>query len=567
MYKWDLIVIGGGITGAGIFREAARIGMRVLMVEQRDFAWGTSSRSSKMVHGGLRYLKQGDLKLTMLSVHERDRLLEEAPGLIDPMGFLLVTYQGESPGRWTYDVGLSIYDLLALRWSHCYYSAEDFAMLAPHVSKEGLKGGFRYGDAKTDDARLVFRLVQEAEADGGVARSYTKVVGLLTGDDGLVHGVALRNPDGSVTEEWASVVVNATGAWADSVRAKVGGGPRLRPLRGSHLVFPSWRFPTAQAVSFLHPLDGRPVFAFPWEGVTLVGTTDIDHREPLDREPRISPDEVAYLMAAVEWRFPSLGLGLQDVISTYSGVRPVVGTGKADPSKEPREHVIWEENGLLTVTGGKLTTFRRIALDALRRMRHRIPEIPSLDDSVPALDPVDPDLLDGVALDESKRKRLLGRFGAKAPDAVSVARHGELERIPGTETLWVELRWAARAEQVRHLDDLLLRRTRVGLQLPHGAVELLPRVREICRDELGWDDGRWGQEEAAYRRLWSEHYSLPPAESVPDWREMLQEAGERRAVLAVRKRRRRRIALLAASAAAALTWLLRHFRPGKRSPG
>jgi glycerol-3-phosphate dehydrogenase len=530
--------------------------MRVLLVEQRDFAWGTSSRSSKMVHGGLRYLKQGDLKLTMLSVHERDRLLEEAPGLIDPMGFLLVTYEGESPGKWTYDVGLSIYDLLALRWGHRYYSAEDFAMLAPHVSKDGLKGGFRYGDARTDDARLVFRLVQEAEVDGGVARSYTKVVGLLTGEDGLVHGVALQGPDGNVVEERGRVVVNATGAWADGLRARVGGKPRLRPLRGSHLIFPSWRFPVAQAVSFLHPIDGRPVFAFPWEGVTLVGTTDVDHREPLDREPRISPEEVAYLMAAVEWRFPSLGLGLQDVISTYSGVRPVVGTGKSDPSKESREHVIWEEDGLMTVTGGKLTTFRRIALDALRRMRRRIPEMPALDDSVPALDPVDTGLLDGVPLDDAARRRLLGRYGARAREVLAAARSDELERVPGMETLWTELRWAARSERVRHLDDLLLRRTRVGLLLPRGAAELLPRVRELCRDELGWDDERWSQEESAYRRLWAGHYSLPPAEAVPDWREMLRRAESRRQVAVSRKRHRKRLAAVFAVVGAALAWLL-----------
>ena len=564
-YRWDLIIIGGGITGAGIFREAARIGMRVLLVEQQDFAWGTSSRSSKMVHGGLRYLKEGDLKLTMLSVHERDKLLAEAPGLIDPMGFLLVTYEGESPGRWTYDVGLSIYDLLALRWGHRYYSAEDFAMLAPHVSKDGLKGGFRYGDAKTDDARLVLRLIQEAEEDGGVARSYAKVVGLRSGTDGLVHGVAIQHPeDGDVSEEWARMVVNATGAWADGLRERVGGKPRLRPLRGSHLIFPSWRFPVAQAVSFLHPLDGRPVFAFPWEGITLVGTTDIDHRESLDREPRISPEETAYLMAAVEWRFSSLGLGLDDVISTYSGVRPVVNTGKEDPSKEPRDHVIWEEDGLLTVTGGKLTTFRRIALDALRKMRHRLPEIPSLDDSIPALNSVDPAILDGTSLDESGRRRFLGRYGAKAPDVVALARSGELERISGTDTFWAELRWAARAESIVHLDDLLLRRTRIGLLLPNGAEELFPRVREICLAELGWDEARWRREEASYRHLWNECCSPPPGESVPDWKGMLRRASEHRIISLAKRRRRRRLAALFAFLGATLAWLLKRNRPGKR---
>jgi glycerol-3-phosphate dehydrogenase len=168
---WDVIVVGGGITGAGILREATRLGLRALLVEKRDFGWGTSSRSSKLVHGGLRYLKERKVRLTRASVHERERLLDEGPGLIDPLGFLLATYEGDRPGRWTYSAGLSIYDLLALQWSHRRYSPEDFQMLAPHISQPGLKGGFRYGDAQTDDARLVLRLIREAVADGALTMS------------------------------------------------------------------------------------------------------------------------------------------------------------------------------------------------------------------------------------------------------------------------------------------------------------------------------------------------------------------------------------------------------------
>ncbi|MCL6431986.1 MAG: FAD-dependent oxidoreductase, partial [Anaerolineae bacterium] len=227
---WDLIIIGGGVTGAGILREAARSGVRALLVEQRDFAWGTSSRSSKLVHGGLRYLKEGKLRLTRNAVRERERLLEEAPGLIDPLGFLLATYKGDRPGRWTYKVGLSIYDLLALRWTHRYYSAADFEMLAPHLAPEGLRGGFRYGDAQTDDARLVLRLIQEAVADGGVAINYVAVCGLLQ-EKGRVAGVRLREEgSGREAEARARVVVNATGAWADRLRREVGAPARMRPL-------------------------------------------------------------------------------------------------------------------------------------------------------------------------------------------------------------------------------------------------------------------------------------------------------------------------------------------------
>jgi glycerol-3-phosphate dehydrogenase len=171
---WDLIIIGGGITGAGILREAVRLNLRALLVEQRDFAWGTSSRSSKLVHGGFRYLKEGRIFLTRASVQERERLLEEGPGLIDPLGFLLTVYEGDSPGRWTFEAGLSIYDLLALHWGHRYYSSEDFQMLAPHIAQKGLEGGFRYGDAQTDDARLVLRVIREAVKHGGMALNYVK---------------------------------------------------------------------------------------------------------------------------------------------------------------------------------------------------------------------------------------------------------------------------------------------------------------------------------------------------------------------------------------------------------
>jgi glycerol-3-phosphate dehydrogenase len=546
--EWDVIVVGGGITGAGILREAARLGLRCLLVDRHDFGWGTSSRSSKLVHGGLRYLKERKLRLTRSCVHERERLLEEGPGLIDPLGFLLATYEGDRPGRWTYGAGLSVYDLLALQWSHRHYSAADFQMLAPHISQSGLKGGFRYGDAQTDDARLVLRVIREAVADGAVALNYAAVEGVLrdeTQPSAPVIGARLldeadRMPSpGRTTDVYGRVVINATGAWADELRGQIGAPARIRALRGSHLIFPYWRLPVAQAVSFLHPVDRRPVFIFPWEGITLVGTTDVDHDQRLEDEPRIGPGEVAYLMAAVEAQFPSLRLTLDDVISTFAGVRPVIGTGKVDPSKESRDHVVWPENGLLTVTGGKLTTFRLIALDALEAVSHRLPDLPPLDEKVPVLNPVDVELPGAEDLEEGERRRLLGRYAAEAPALVAVARPGELELIPGTQTLWAELRWAARAEGVVHLDDLMLRRVRLGHVLPHGGERLFPRIRAICQQELGWDDARWELEEAAYLDLWDCCYGLPEREAIPDWRAMLAEARVRRE--AARPTRRRKV--------------------------
>ena len=525
---WDIIVVGGGITGAGILREATRLGLRTLLVEQHDFGWGTSSRSSKLVHGGLRYLKEGKLQLTRDSVRERERLLNQGPGLIDPLGFLLATYEGDRPGRWTYQAGLSVYDLLALQWSHQHYSARDFQMLVPRIAREGLRGGFRYGDAQTDDARLVLRLIREAVADGGMALNYVMAEKALC-EGNQVIGVQLHDGSGQdaghTTDVRARVVINASGAWADHLRGQVGAAARIRPLRGSHLLFPAWRLPVAQAVGFLHPVDHRPVFIFPWEGITLVGTTDVDHAQPLNEEPRISPGEVAYLMAAACAEFPSLNLTLDDVVSTFAGVRPVVGTGQADPSKEARDHIVWQEHGLLTVTGGKLTTFRLIALDALKAVRRHLPAqaAPHLDSKQAVLNQVNVELPGAEHLSEAQRRRLLGRYGADAPALVAAAQPGELELVPNTPYVWAELRWAARAEGTVHLDDLLLRRVRLGLLLPEGGKGLLPQIRAVCQPELGWDNGRWAEEETAYLILWQTSYSLPSGD-IPDWHTLLAEA-------------------------------------------
>ena len=535
---WDIIIIGGGITGAGILREATRLGMHALQVEQRDFAWGTSSRSSKLVHGGFRYLKEGKLMLTRDSVHEREQLLHEGPGLIDPLGFLLTVYKGDFPGRWTYAMGLTVYDLLALRWDHSYYSPQDFWLLVPHISQDDLQGGFRFGDAQTDDARLTLRVIREAVADGATSINYVKAQNLIM-DQEDVKGVLLVDMlQTRQTEAYARVVINATGSWADILRKQAGGIPHIRPLRGSHLIFPNWRLPVAQAVSFLHPFDHRPVFIFPWERVTLVGTTDVDHDGSLEFEPTISPDEIAYLMAAVEYQFPSLSVTLEDIISTYAGIRPVIGRCKLDPSEESRDHVIWEENGLFTVTGGKLTTFRLIALDVLKAIRHRIPELPEPSHEMPVLNQIDQQLPGCDDIRDACRRRLLGRYGSDAISVVNAAQAEEMETIPGTDYLWAELRWAARSEGVCHLEDLMLRRTRLGLLLPRGGESIFPVVKQICKAELHWNDSQWQEEQGIYQVLWANSYSLPSRESIPDWKVLLSEVKNKRKLHSHERRRK-----------------------------
>ncbi|KQV46177.1 FAD-dependent oxidoreductase [Duganella sp. Root198D2] len=507
--EWDLLVIGGGITGAGILLEAARRGLRAMLVEQRDFAWGTSSRSSKLVHGGLRYLKEGQFALTRESVHERDALLRDAPGLVEPLGFAFGDYAGRKPGRRAFLLGLAIYDRMAGQRARHYFGAQEFLAMAPHIRTEGLQGGICYQDARTDDARLVMRVLQEAQAHGGVAVNYCAVQSLAGADAGRVRGALVRCAvSGETHEVSARLVVNATGAWADRLHDKP--AARLRPLRGSHLVLPAWRLPLAQAISLMHPHDGRPVFAFPWEGVTIVGTTDVDHRTDLQREAAITQEETDYLMAALHDQFPRLAISEADVLATYAGVRPVIDTGKADPSKEARDHVLWQQDGLLTVTGGKLTTFRAIALDVLR---HAVPQLPHWQpDLAPqAIFPAAASAARPRHLSPGQCRRLQGRYGAQADALVAAAREGELEEIPGTETLWAQLRWAARHESVQHLEDLMLRRSRLGIQLCNGAAAVLGRVRAICQPELGWDDQRWAAEEAAYLALCRSNYSLPKA--------------------------------------------------------
>jgi glycerol-3-phosphate dehydrogenase len=508
---WDLIIVGGGITGAGILRQAAHANLRALLLEADDFASGTSSRSSKLVHGGLRYLKNAQFKVTLESVREREYLLKQGRGLVNRLGFLYACLDGDKMPGWVFGAGLTVYDLMAGQWSHCSYDLDNTRELCPQLTTSALRGGYRYFDAITDDARLVLRLLRESVADGGVALNYARVDSLLKTQSGQVCGVVLRDTSGEndrQTEVCAKVVVNATGAWADELRGAIQQKPRLRPLRGSHLVLPFDRLPITRAISFSHPRDGRPVMAIPWEGAVLFGTTDVDHRSDLQTDPSISASEAEYLMEALQFVFPEQELDFKDALSTYSGLRPVVNTGKADPSKESREHAIWDENGLLTVSGGKLTTFRIMAWDALKAARKYLGHI-AFNVNTPVLDSFPPEAevsFDELTLSPNQRLRLLARYGTEAVPLFAADTSRGL--IPSTPYLWAELRHAARAEGVIHLDDLLLRRVRLGLLAPDGGMDLLPRIRAIVQPELGWGDLRWEKEVGEYADLWKRAYAL-----------------------------------------------------------
>lgn len=486
---WDLIVIGGGITGAGILREAARVGLRALLLERNDFAGGTSSWSSKLVHGGLRYLAAGDWRLTLESVRERQALMAAAPALVEPLDFLLPMYADSKPGRLAMGAALRLYDLMARRWYARFLDPEAANHRLPYLRQTEFRGAFLYPDARTDDVRLVLRVLAEARADGAAAVNYAGVEDLLR-EQGRVTGVRVHDRVGERRRELrAKAVINATGPWADELRGQLEAAPRLRPLRGSHFVFDYARLPLPQAVTLFHPEDHRPLFAFPWEGATVFGTTDLDQPDWPGTPARMSDEEARYLIAALDHYFPALGLGRADALSSYAGIRPVVASGADDPSAESRESALWSEDGLLTVTGGKLTTYRVTAIEALHALADRLPRVRALDGSDPILQRAGDD-------------RLAGRHGAAAERLRAEMPAAEFRPVAGSVYDWAELRWAARHEAVCTLGDLMLRRTRLGLLLPDGGAGVLDAIGAICREELGWDADRWANERDAYLDHW-----------------------------------------------------------------
>ena len=506
---WDLLVIGGGITGAGILREAARLGQRVLLVEKNDFASGTSSRSGKLVHGGLHYLARLQTHVVRDAVAERERMIRTNAELVTPLEFFLPVFDHQRTAPLKYSLLLGAYDGFAGRLRmHRSIPACDVAHLIPGLGR--LRSVFSYHDAQTDDARLVLRTIYEGCRYGGVARNYATVSGLIRSDAGRVIGARLYDRETSESADIrAHAVVNATGAWADGLRGKLGASPRLRLSRGSHLIFPHERLPVYRAVALRHPDLPRAMYVVPWEGVTLVGCTDVPH-EPgrLDEEPRASADEASLLLRGVQALFPSLGLNRDDIRATYAGIRPLVDTHTSDAAKASREHAIWEENGLLTVTGGKLTTHRTMALETLRRLHRWLPTLRRIHlDAGRMEDPfVLPTLL---PFSRTTALRLHGRYGPDALDVMAQFPAEECRPMPGLQTLWGELRWAARSEGARHLEDLLLRRLRIGLTAPHLVRGLMPGIRSIVQRELGWDDEKWRSEEAAYFKKVETAFSVP----------------------------------------------------------
>jgi glycerol-3-phosphate dehydrogenase len=405
---------------------------------------------------------------------------------------------------------------MARERQHRFLEKTEFYRRMPYARQQGLKGGFFFYDAQVDDSRLVLRLINESVAAGASALNYTAAIDILRNEAGDVAGVKIEDTETreSRTIETA-LVINATGCWAERLHPSPEPGRHLRPLRGSHLVFSSEALPLKAGVCLVHPGDNRTIFALPWEGAVVVGTTDLDHKTDLSIEPTITEGEIAYLLEGLNTLFPSLEISLNDCISVFAGLRPILSDGRLSPSAESREHVVWVDKGLVTVTGGKLTTFRRLAWDALKAAKPFLGS-QKLSDTHKPLFARPPDKMpNGFGLNDIAWRRLYGRYGQGANRLVQASQPQDLEPIPGTHTLWAELPFVAANERVRHLSDLLLRRVRVGLLTTRGGKNHLKRIRALCQPALSWDNKRWKEETAIYLEQWDHSHALPRQLTAP----------------------------------------------------
>ncbi|MDN4071602.1 glycerol-3-phosphate dehydrogenase/oxidase [Fictibacillus terranigra] len=362
----DLLVIGGGVTGAGILLDATTRGMKAGVLEMQDFAGGTSSRSTKLVHGGLRYLKQFEVGLVAEVGKERAIVYENAPHVTTPEWMLLPFYKKGTFGKFSTSIGLKVYDFLAgvkRKERRKMLSKDETMNREPLLKNKDLLGGGYYVEYKTDDARLTLEIMKEAVNRGGKAVNYIKVIDFIYDNDGKILGVKAEDTvSGKVHEIHAKKIVNATGPWVDELRDidKSKKGKRIHHTKGIHLVIDQERFPLRQAVYFDTP-DGRMVFAIPREGKTYVGTTDTDYKGDL-KNPRITHDDVDYVVKAINFMFPDVKMTEKDIESSWSGLRPLIHEEGKDPSEISRkDEVFFSPSGLITIAGGKLTGYRKMA--------------------------------------------------------------------------------------------------------------------------------------------------------------------------------------------------------------
>jgi glycerol-3-phosphate dehydrogenase len=490
---WDMLVVGGGATGIGIAVDAASRGYDLLLVEQSDFGKGTSSRSTKLVHGGVRYLQQGNISLVMEALKERGILRENAPHLVHDLAFVVPNYDWwEAP---FYGIGLKVYDLLAGRYGFGpsrVLSNEETLKRIPTLKTEGLRGGVVYYDGQFDDARLLINLVRTAAGQGAALLNYARVVALTRDGAGFLNGAVFEDLEtGTEHEVKARVVINATGPFADNLRRMDDpAAPALiSPSQGIHLVFDQSFLPGNSAIMVPHTKDGRVMFAIPYLGATLVGTTDTPITES-SLEPRALPGEIAFILETPGAYLQKAPVR-EDILSVFAGIRPLVGAG-GDKSTAAlsRDHtVLISDSGLLTIAGGKWTTYRQMAEDMV--------------DHAATLAGLDPRAcvtrrLNIHGYHKSPRKfGGMALYGSDAPAIQDLLRADPLRRErlhPNLTTRSGEVVWATRFEAARTVDDFLARRTRSLFLNARAAIAAAPKVAALMAQELG-RNAQWQQEQ------------------------------------------------------------------------
>ncbi len=508
---WDIIIIGGGATGAGVAVDAATRGLSTLLLEREDFGKGTSSRSTKLVHGGVRYLEQGNISLVMEALKERGLLRQNAPHLVHDLAFVVPNYSWwEAP---FYGIGMKVYDLLAGKYGFGrsrILSREETLQRLPTIQHEGLRGGVVYYDGQFDDSRLLIHIIASAAVIGATVLNYTEVTGLVKDPDGFLNAVQLTDRETNRTyTAQAKVVVNATGIFTDEVRRMAEGTEArtmVAPSQGIHLVFDRSFLHGDTAIMVPHTSDGRVLFAIPWHNHLVVGTTDtpIDHPsyEPLPLE-----EEIAFVLETAD-QYLSRPPKREDILSIYVGIRPLVkGGGKDDgagasPSAKTstltRDHTIHIDNsGLLTIVGGKWTTYRNMAEDTVD---HAI-TLGKLDDK-PC---ITRDLkIHGYYPDALEVLGDLAVYGGDAEHVLALTKENPAwaERLhPALPYIAAEIIWAARNELSRTVDDALSRRTRALLLNAAAAAEIAPKVAALLAAELGHDQAWIDQQVNAFQKL------------------------------------------------------------------
>ena len=530
----DLVILGGGITGAGIARDAALRGMSVALFEKTDFGAGTSSKSSKLIHGGLRYLEHGEIGLVFESVSERRVQTRVAPHLVRPLPFLVPIYKDTKPGLEVMNLGLWIYDSLALfrapRMHKTFRGAKAANAVEPCLRTDGLRGVIEYYDCATDDARLVLENILDAQALGADCRNYTEVIGLVRDADGRARGVRVRDVLTGAEEELACrAVVIAAGAWTDEVVRRFEipiGRELLRRTKGVHAVIPHERLPLARAITMISPVDGRVMFAIPWRERTVIGTTDTDFTGAAD-DVHADADDVRYLCDSANGYFPNAQVRPEDVIATWAGLRPLIraadGGAESDVS---REHEIFvRDDGLIIIAGGKLTTYRRMAKQAVRSAVKWLRDHDELFEAagreraatkhrpLPGGAGLDSPDLEGVAaigralitshgLDGEVATHLCGVYGARAIElAALIAADRTLAQRLNADLpyIWAEVEFAVRHDRARTVDDVLSRRVPLLLVGRDQGLDVCDAVADRLAAALGWTADTRAHHVATYR--------------------------------------------------------------------